>query len=250
MIEMTDVSFAYPGTERKVLDGLRLNIDDGEFLCIIGHSGCGKSTLLRLLAGLDAPQEGTILTDGKPVTGPSSDRTMVFQQYSLFPWMNVKKNVVFAVRKTGKFTAAEAGERADIFLKKVGLEADAGKYPYQLSGGMRQRAAIARALAMDSPYMLLDEPFGALDTKIRKELQELLQELWYSSGTSDEPKTVIFVTHDLEEAMILGSRIVFLQNGVISREKRIDRSINCCCIEKQGKEECLKMKEELAGWYR
>ena len=250
MIQLKDVSFAYPGTERKILNNLNLDIDDGEFLCIIGHSGCGKSTLLRLLAGLDAPQGGTVLADGEPVTGPSVDRTMVFQQYSMFPWMNVKKNVVFAVHKTGKFSTAEAEERADVFLKEVGLAADRGKYPYQLSGGMRQRAAIARALAMNSRYLLLDEPFGALDTKIRKELQELLQELWHSSGTSDEPKTVIFVTHDLEEAMILGSRIVFLQDGVISREKKIDRSINCCCIKKQGKEECMKMKEELAGWYR
>ncbi|MGN0658824.1 MAG: ABC transporter ATP-binding protein [Emergencia sp.] len=250
MIQISDVSFAYPGTDRNVLDHFNLNIEDGEFLCIIGHSGCGKSTLLRLAAGLDVPQRGTICVDGAPVTGPSSDRTVVFQQYSLFPWMTARENVVFAVRKTGRFTRDEAERRADFFLEKAGLASDADRFPYQLSGGMRQRTAIARALAMDSPYLLLDEPFGALDTKIRKELQQLLQELWRDSTTSEKPKTVIFVTHDLEEAMILGSRIVFIRDGAVSREKAIDRSINCCCSQELGEAECLKLKEELAGWYQ
>ena len=244
MINLRDINFIYPKSEYPVLNGLSLDVEDGEFLCIIGHSGCGKSTLLRLVAGLDAPSEGEILVDGKKVTGPSTDRSIVFQQYSLFPWLTVKENVVFAMKKTGRFSKSEVEERAVFFLNKAGLAQVHGSYPYQLSGGMRQRTAIARALAMDAPYLLLDEPFGALDTKIRKDLQRLLRDLWKETG-----KTVIFVTHDLEEAMIMGQRIVFLSDGKISREKRIDDSINCCCSDSLGRSDCMALKEELAGWY-
>jgi len=244
MINLRDINFIYPKSEYPVLNGLSLDVEDGEFLCIIGHSGCGKSTLLRLVAGLDAPSGGEILVDGKKVTGPSTDRAIVFQQYSLFPWLTVKENVVFAMKKTGRFSKSEAEERAVFFLNKAGLAQVHGSYPYQLSGGMRQRTAIARALAMDAPYLLLDEPFGALDTKIRKDLQRLLRDLWKETG-----KTVIFVTHDLEEAMIMGQRIVFLSDGKISREKRIDDSINCCCSDSLGRSDCMALKEELAGWY-
>ena len=244
MINLRDINFIYPKSEYPVLNGLSLDVEDGEFLCIIGHSGCGKSTLLRLVAGLDAPSGGEILVDGKKVTGPSTDRSIVFQQYSLFPWLTVKENVAFAMKKTGRFSRTEAEERAVFFLNKAGLAQVHGSYPYQLSGGMRQRTAIARALAMDAPYLLLDEPFGALDTKIRKDLQRLLRDLWKETG-----KTVIFVTHDLEEAMIMGQRIVFLSDGKISREKRIDDSINCCCSDSLGRSDCMALKEELAGWY-
>lgn len=244
MINLRDINFIYPKSEYPVLNGLSLDVEDGEFLCIIGHSGCGKSTLLRLVAGLDAPSGGEILVDGKKVTGPSTDRSIVFQQYSLFPWLTVKENVVFAMKKTGRFSKTEAEERAVFFLNKAGLAQVHGAYPYQLSGGMRQRTAIARALAMDAPYLLLDEPFGALDTKIRKDLQRLLRDLWKETG-----KTVIFVTHDLEEAMIMGQRIVFLSDGKFSREKRIDDSINCCCSDSLGRSDCMALKEELAGWY-
>lgn len=245
MISIRDVTFTYPKSEKLVLNHLNLDIEDGEFLCVIGHSGCGKSTLLRLVAGLDVPSGGEILVDDKPIKGPSTDRSIVFQQYSLFPWLTVKGNVVFAVNKTGRFTKAEAEERAVYFLTKAGLGDVLDDYPYQLSGGMRQRTAIARALAMDAPYMLLDEPFGALDTKIRSDLQKLLRDLWQETG-----KTVIFVTHDLEEALIMGQRIVFVSDGVISREKRISDAINCCCSQSLGTTECLALKEELAGWYR
>lgn len=244
MINLRDINFIYPKSEYPVLNGLSLDVEDGEFLCIIGHSGCGKSTLLRLVAGLDAPSGGEILVDGKKVTGPSTDRAIVFQQYSLFPWLTVKENVIFAMKKTGRFSKSEAEERAVFFLNKAGLAQVHESYPYQLSGGMRQRTAIARALAMDAPYLLLDEPFGALDTKIRKDLQRLLRDLWKETG-----KTVIFVTHDLEEAMIMGQRIVFLSDGKISREKRIDDSINCCCSDSLGRSDCMALKEELAGWY-
>lgn len=247
MIKIDKVTFSYPKSRESVLSDLSLTIEDGEFLCIIGHSGCGKSTLLRLIAGLDTPENGSIAVNGNAVTGPETDRTIVFQQYSLFPWMTVKKNVLFALKKTGKFSSQEMEQRAEFFLEKTGMKDAMDKYPYQLSGGMRQRTAIARALAMDSPFLLLDEPFGALDTKIRRELQDLLRKLWEKS---EDKKTVIFVTHDLEEAMIMGSRIVFIKDGRIFREKRIQSEINCCCSEKLGQAQCLKLKEELAGWYQ
>ena len=182
MIKIQDVIFRYPKSDKEVLSRLNLEIADGEFLCIIGHSGCGKSTLLKLIAGLDMPTSGSVLTDNKTISGPSADRSVVFQQYSLFPWMTVLQNVTFAVNKTGRFSKSEAKERAVYFLKKTGLEHVLDAWPYQLSGGMRQRTAIARTLAMDSPYLLLDEPFGALDTKIRGQLQILLQDLWKESG--------------------------------------------------------------------
>lgn len=246
MMELKGVTFSYPGSQKKVLENLNITVEDGEFLCVIGHSGCGKSTLLRLVAGLDLPQEGEIRIDGRTVNGPGAERTIVFQQYSLFPWMTVKKNVLFALKKSGKYGKEEAEQRASYFLGKTGLAEDMDKYPYQLSGGMRQRTAIARALALDSPFLLLDEPFGALDTKIRRELQTLLKELWENSETK---KTVIFVTHDLEEAMVMGSRIVFIRDGAVSHERAIDSEINCCCRDDLGQEVCMRLKDELARWY-
>ncbi|MFR7989904.1 MAG: ABC transporter ATP-binding protein [Anaerovoracaceae bacterium] len=246
MIELESVDFKYPGNSTNILEDFNLTVEDGEFLCVIGHSGCGKSTLLRLVAGLDLPQKGEIRIDGSPITGPGAERTIVFQQYSLFPWLTVKKNVLFALKKSGKYGKKEASARAELFLEKTGLRDHMDKYPYQLSGGMRQRTAIARALALDSPFLLLDEPFGALDTKIRKELQTLLKDLWEKG---EQKKTVIFVTHDLDEAMIMGSRIVFIRDGKVRHEKRIDSGINCCCRDDLGQADCLQLKEELARWY-
>ncbi len=248
MIQINDVSFRYSEDTKNILENFHLTVEDGEFLCVIGHSGCGKSTLLRLVAGLDFPQKGEILVDGETVRSPAVERSIVFQQYSLFPWLTVKKNVLFALKKTKKYSKEEAEARAELFLSRTGLAGDMDKYPYQLSGGMRQRTAIARALAVDSPFLLLDEPFGALDTKIRKELQSLLKELWENADTGKR-KTVIFVTHDLEEAMIMGSRIVFIRDGKVCHEKRIDRNINCCCRDGLGQADCLQLKEELARWY-
>ena len=246
MIEINNISFSYNNNSQEVIKDLSLKVADGEFLSVIGHSGCGKSTLLRLIAGLDMPQKGSIVIDGRQVTAPSADRTIVFQQYSLFPWLKVLDNVKFALKKSGRFSKSEIHDRAVYFLEKTGMAQDMNKYPYQLSGGMRQRTAIARALAIDSPFLLLDEPFGALDTKIRGELQELLKELWQKG---DRRMTVVFVTHDLEEALIMGNRIVFMKDGAIIREKTIDQSINCCCSKGLGQEDCMALKEELAGWY-
>ncbi|MGI6095488.1 MAG: ABC transporter ATP-binding protein [Lachnospiraceae bacterium] len=242
-LRIEDVSYAY--AQEDVLKNMNLTIEEGEFLCILGHSGCGKSTLLHLLAGLIKPRKGQILKDGKPLTGPGTDRGVVFQNYSLFPWMTVEKNVIFAVEKTGRFTKEKSRQRAHEFLTRTEMEEHKKKYPYQLSGGMRQRTAIARALAMDADILLLDEPFGALDTKIRAELQRLLKDLW-SRG---EKKTVIFVTHDLEEAMILASRIVFIRDGMIKESIPIPEDINRCCRDCLDQEACRELKNTLTRLY-
>lgn len=246
MIQIRDLRFSYPGAGEQVLNGLSLDIQDGEFLCIIGKSGCGKSTLLRVIAGLELPQSGQVLADGAVVTGPSIQRPVLFQSSTLFPWLTVRDNVVFAIRKRKGCGRREAIPMAQALLERVGLAQDLDKYPYQLSGGMRQRTALARVLAVDAPYFLLDEPFGALDTKTRRDLQALLLRL---RMTGARRKTIIFVTHDLEEAMFLGSRIVLLKDGMISREKSIPAGINRCCRDELGLKECTEMKEELSKWY-
>lgn len=209
-IDINGVSYCYRDNNEVylALEDIDLHVTDGEFICLIGHSGCGKSTLLSLLAGLAMPDAGTIEVDGIRVTGPSTSRAMVFQHYSLFPWMKVVKNVAFSIRHAGqKMDIDEACARALEYLKEVGMADAANKYPFQLSGGMQQRVAIARALAMESDILLLDEPFGALDARNRQELQELLLDLWHNA---EHRRTVVFVTHDLSEALLLADRIVFM----------------------------------------
>lgn len=209
-IDINGVSYCYRDNNEVylVLEDIDLHVTDGEFICLIGHSGCGKSTLLSLLAGLAMPDAGTVEVDGIRVTGPSTSRAMVFQHYSLFPWMKVVKNVAFSIRHAGqKMGRDEACARALEYLKEVGMADAANKYPFQLSGGMQQRVAIARALAMESDILLLDEPFGALDARNRQELQELLLDLWHNA---EHRRTVVFVTHDLSEALLLADRIVFM----------------------------------------
>lgn len=219
-ILLDNVSYCYRDSNQVflALDGINLSIESGEFVCLVGHSGCGKSTLLSLLSGLAKPDIGTISIDGEEVSGPSVDRAMVFQHYSLFPWMTVAKNVDFSIRHSRRALSREQA-RAEVkrCLLDVGMLDAADKYPYQLSGGMQQRVAIARALAMDSDILLLDEPFGALDARNRTELQELLVRLWQSS---ERKRTVVFVTHDLNEALLLADRIVFM------RPKHIERIVN------------------------
>lgn len=222
-IELQHVSFCYGdrGCCFRALDDLNLTIESGEFICLLGQSGCGKTTLLRLLAGLQMPTDGAITIDGKPIEGPDTDRAMVFQNYTLFPWMTARKNVQFGIRQARKqLSQNEAADLAMEYLSKVHMAGAADKYPYQLSGGMRQRVAIARALAMDSDILLLDEPFGALDAKIRADLQALLEELWCSKETRH--KTVIFVTHDIAEAALLASRILFMTPGKIRASIPVD----------------------------
>jgi NitT/TauT family transport system ATP-binding protein len=201
------LSFAYPG-ERPVLENISLRVPEGEFLCLLGSSGCGKTTLLRLLAGLERPARGQIFWRGAPVTGASVERGIVFQEYSLFNWLRLRDNVALAVKKNfANRSKAETRAKAEEYLGMVGLRDAAGKYPFELSGGMRQRGAIARTLALGSPVLLMDEPFGALDPANRINLQELLLGIW--SETSPR-RTVVFVTHDVDEALFLGDRVIML----------------------------------------
>lgn len=216
-IAFQQVGYRYADDERVcwALRNVSFAVDDGEFVCLVGHSGCGKSTLLSLLAGLMKPTEGRILVDGRLLEGPSPSCSLVFQNYSLFPWLTVLGNVIFAIRQTDKLASKEETlARARELLARVGMSAALDRYPYQLSGGMQQRVAIARALAVDADIMLFDEPFGALDPQIRARLQELLLDLW---DNDVRRKTVVFVTHDIEEAMLLADRVLFMTPGHIDR---------------------------------
>lgn len=244
-LEMKDVSYAYPDEVDKfktrkhrhvtvedipeeglVLKHLDLTVKDGEFLCLVGHSGCGKSTTLRILAGLQKPLGGEIFIGNEPLDGPGMNRSVVFQNYSIFPWMTAKKNVEFGIHQASielhrDYTKARISEIADDYLAKVNMTKAADLYPYQLSGGMQQRVAIARALAMDTEIMLFDEPFGALDIKTRRELQGLMEGLWMNDEVK---KTAIFVTHDVEEALLLADRVVFMSAGRFVDQFEVDAS--------------------------
>jgi len=216
------VSRVFPGVRRgaptRALEPTSLEVLDNDFVTILGPSGCGKSTLLRLVAGLDHPTAGRITLDGRPVSTPGPDRGMVFQSYTLFPWLTVADNIGFGLREKGV-----ARERRDEVLRewlsRIGLTGFEHHYPKQLSGGMQQRTAIARALANDPAILLLDEPFGALDNQTRALMQELLLGIW-----ERERKTVLFVTHDIEEAIFLASRVVVMtaRPGRIKADVAID----------------------------
>lgn len=186
------------------LDGISLDVAKGEFLCILGSSGCGKTTLLRMIAGLDEPTSGEIIVEGTPVTGPDPRLAMIFQEYSLYPWRTVRANVGFGLQMRGTLIA-EREEIVDRFIRLVGLEGFGDSYPYELSGGMRQRVAVARALATDPAVLLMDEPFGALDAQTRNRMQKELLQIWEMTK-----KTVIFVTHSVDEAVYMADRILVL----------------------------------------
>jgi NitT/TauT family transport system ATP-binding protein len=209
-LNLQGVDFSYD--DSRILSGIELTIPAGQFVTLLGASGSGKSTLLRLIAGLQFPERGRLAWNGQPISGPGLERGVVFQDYALFPWMSVVDNIAIAIGKarpaTGK--AARIAEAKE-YLNKVGLDSAIGKYPFELSGGMRQRAAIARALALGSPLLLMDEPFGALDPVNRAKLQDLVLEIWEAgSGNNAPKKTVVFVTHDVDEALYLGDRVVIL----------------------------------------
>ena len=190
--------------EMVALNGVDMDIHENEFICVVGPSGCGKSTLLNIIGGLETPTEGKVLVDGAEVTGPGPDRGIVFQQYALFPWLTVEKNVQFGLKLQGK-SKEEAEELAHKYLKMVDLEGFAKAYPTELSGGMKQRVAIARADAVNPKVLLMDEPFGALDAQTRTQLQQELLNTW-----EKEQKTCFFITHDVEEAIILAQRVVIM----------------------------------------
>jgi NitT/TauT family transport system ATP-binding protein len=199
--------FTVGDDEVEALAPVDLTIPKGEFVCMIGASGCGKSTLLRIIAGFEEPTTGDVSIDGKPVIGPGSDRGMVFQDYALFPWMTVRQNISFGPRQR-HLPREEIDRTTDEFVRMVGLERFADRYPSQLSGGMKQRVAIARVLANNANILLMDEPFGALDALTREQLQNELLQIWKRTGV-----TTIFVTHSVEEAVLLADRVLVMSAG-------------------------------------
>jgi len=213
-----DKVFAFNDTRIAALAGASLTVRKGEFVCLIGASGCGKSTLLRIVAGFEPPSAGAALMWSKPITGPAPDRGMVFQDYGLFPWLTVRQNIAFGPSARGVHRDRVADTVAR-FVDMVGLGRFADAYPHQLSGGMKQRVAIARVLANDADIVLMDEPFGALDAMTRERLQDDLLEIWQRAQL-----TVLFVTHAIEEAILLADRVVVMEPGPgrIAGEFRID----------------------------
>ena len=208
-IKVQDMSFSYAGSERLILKDINMEVKAGEFVCILGQSGCGKSTFLRLLAGLEKPTEGKLLIDEKEIKGASLDKGVVFQDYGLFPWMKSGENIMLALRQ--RFPQRDKKELKEIameMIEAVGLDSSVyNKFPKELSGGMKQRCAIAQAFSIDPPILLMDEPFGALDAVTRARLQDLVVELWSQQMPK---KTVFFVTHDVDEALLLANRIIVL----------------------------------------
>ncbi len=191
----------------NALEDISLVIREGEFVCLVGPSGCGKTTLLNLIAGLELPDLGKILVDGQVVTGPGSDRMVMFQDSALFPWLNAIDNILFSLKLKHNISAEEQTAKAHFYLRLVGLDKFSHSHPHELSGGMRQRIALARALAPDPKVLLMDEPFAALDALTREQLYEDLQAIWLH-----QQKTVIFVTHNVAEAVCLGDRVLLFSS--------------------------------------
>jgi len=218
VIENVSKVFETDGRRMVALENIGLEIPRGQFVCLLGPSGCGKSTLLNAIAGFAPPTQGRITADGALVTGPGPERGMVFQEYALFPWMTVEQNVGFGLEIKGLAKPQIAARVAEL-LKLLSLEDFGKRYPKDLSGGMRQRVAIARVLALDSPILLMDEPFGALDALTRRNLQDELLRIW-----AELKKTVIFVTHSIEEAIYLADRIVVMtyRPGTVKRDMLVD----------------------------
>ncbi|CDM96080.1 MULTISPECIES: ABC transporter ATP-binding protein [Limnospira] len=205
------------------LENINMHIEEGEFVCAVGASGSGKSTLLRAIAGLDVPTSGEILVDGIPVMGPGPDRGMVFQHYTLYPWMNVLENVTFGLKLHG-FSRSQRRQQAAYYLDIVGLSQFARAFPKELSGGMKQRVAIARALACQPKILLMDEPFGALDVQTKEVMQQFLLQIWEQTRT-----TILMITHDVEEAVFLSQRIYILT----AHPGKIQEEVNISLPEKR-----------------
>lgn len=208
-------SFSHNGNSVLAIDGINLDVNEGDFVCIVGPSGCGKSTFLNIIAGLEKPDSGEILLNGKPITAPGPDRTMVFQEGALFPWLKVVDNVEFGLKMAG----IPKNERSEIslrYLDMMQLTKFANSFTYQLSTGMKQRVAIARALVMDPEILLMDEPFAALDAQTRDLLLVELQLIWERTK-----KTILFVTHNIGESVVLGNRVMVLKNRPTKIKKEI-----------------------------
>lgn len=201
VIDQVGKVFSTKGGEMVALDRTSFKVKEGEFITILGPSGCGKSTILRIVAGLEEPSSGKVYLDGREVKGPGSDRGMVFQSYTLYPWLTVEDNIAFGLKLKGT-TRKQCKEAAQHYLELIGLSGFEKHYPIQLSGGMKQRVAIARALANDPEILLMDEPFGALDAQTRSIMQEILLKVWEESK-----KTILFITHDVEESIFLADSV-------------------------------------------
>ena len=205
ILEINDLCFAYPEEKKRALNHVSLHVEDGKFLVLCGKSGCGKSTLLNLAAGLEQPSSGRISLDDREVTKPGADRTVMFQEHGLFPWLTVQENVEFGMKLAKIPPLAQRREKAEYYLNMVHLQQYKDYYIHEISGGMRQRTALARALVMDSDILLMDEPFSALDKQTSNSLREELQRIWMETK-----KTILFVTHSVEEAVYLSERVVVL----------------------------------------
>ncbi len=249
LLSIQNVSRLYQGEDSNVqaLSDVSIDVASGEFLMLVGPSGCGKSTLLNIVAGLEKPDLGQVTINGKTVTGPGPDRSLVFQDGALFPWLNVQKNVEFGLAQTG-VSRAERTEKAVRMLETVGLAGFERRSIHELSGGMRQRVAIARSLVLNPQVLLMDEPFSALDAITREELYAFLQDLWQDRAT-----TVIFVTHNVREAVVLGDRVILMspRPGRVQAQFSIDilrpRHIDDVDVARQAQKISLIMKNPEAG---
>jgi ABC-type nitrate/sulfonate/bicarbonate transport system ATPase subunit len=237
---------ARKGPEVTAIQNLSLHVGSNEFVSLVGPSGCGKSTFLMMAAGLEPYSRGAIRIDGRVITGPGPDRGMVFQSYTLFPWLSVEKNVRFALRKSGLARAVQDARVRDQ-IRLVGLEGFESAYPNQLSGGMRQRAAIARALVYKPDMLLMDEPFGALDAQTRLLMQELLLSVWQAERT-----TVLFVTHDVEEAILLSDRIYVMtpRPGRIKAEIHVNLPRPRTLLETESDARFVQLRRQVLGLIR
>jgi NitT/TauT family transport system ATP-binding protein len=228
------------------LDNVSLAVREGEFVCLVGPSGCGKTTLLNIIAGLETPDSGTVLADGKPVTGPGRDRMMMFQEPSLFPWLDVMGNLLFSLKLKPNLSRKERREIANFYLQLVGLEKFRHANIHELSGGMKQRVALARCLAPNPRVLLMDEPFGALDALTREQLYGDIQDIWQK-----RKKTIVFVTHNVREAACLGERVVLFspRPGRIQEQFEIalprPRDINSVELAKYSTEITRALKQYL-----
>jgi NitT/TauT family transport system ATP-binding protein len=234
--------------ETHALDNVSLQVDEGEFVCLVGPSGCGKTTLLNMIAGLDFPDQGSIMADGKMVTEPGRDRMVMFQEAALFPWLNVLGNVLFGLKLKPNLTDKERIEVARFYLQLVGLEKYMKSNIHELSGGMRQRVALARSLAPNPRVLLMDEPFGALDAMTREQLYGDLQKIWAA-----RKKTIVFVTHNVREAVCLGNRVVLFSPhpGRIREQFTVDlprpRDINSPSLANHATEITKALKSHRAA---